>query len=166
VAILARFKRQSKTKGKNMLNKVQIIGHVGKDVEMRYSASGDAMATFSLATTEKYKDKATGNQVENTEWHSITAFRRLAEVIGEYVKKGDLLYVEGQLQTRKYQDKKTGQDRYSTSIVAAQMKMLGNKSSPSQSAQPSNYSRGASAKPNANQADHDGLADMEDDIPF
>lgn len=137
-----------------MLNKAQIIGRVGKDPEIRYSSSGDAMATFSVATTERFKDKATGNAVEKTEWHNITAFRRLAEIIGEYVKKGSLVYIEGKINTRKWQDK-DGQDRYSTGIIADEMKMLSSRgdSEPAQKPQP---------KP----AQQQPLADLDDDIPF
>lgn len=106
-----------------MLNKAQIIGRVGRDPEMRYSNTGEPIASFSVATSERYKDKATGNAVEKTEWHNVTAFKRLADIIGEYVKKGSLVYIEGKLNTRKWQDK-DGQDRYTTGIVANEMKML------------------------------------------
>lgn len=139
-----------------MLNKAQIIGRVGKDPEIRYSAAGDAIANFSVATSERYKDKSTGNAVEKTEWHNVSAFRRLAEIIGEYVKKGSLVYIEGKIQTRKWQDK-DGQDRYTTGIVASEMKILTprGESEPAQQPQP---------KPAA--SNQGSLADLDDDIPF
>lgn len=117
-----------------MLNKAQIIGRVGRDPEMRYSTTGEPIASFSVATSERYKDKATGNAVEKTEWHNVTAFKRLAEIIGEYVKKGSLVYIEGKLNTRKWQDK-DGQDRYTTGIVANEMKMLSTRGDGKQASQ-------------------------------
>lgn len=118
-----------------MLNKSQIIGRVGRDPEMRYSSTGEPIASFSVATSERYKEKATGNAVEKTEWHNVSAFKRLAEIIGEYVKKGSLLYIEGKLVTRKWQDK-DGQDRYSTGIVANEMKILSSRGEQKQQAEP------------------------------
>lgn len=100
------------------LNKVMIIGHLGRDPEMRYTAEGTPVANFSVATSEKYKDK------ENTEWHRVVAFARLAEICGEYLRKGKQVYVEGRLQTRKWTDK-DGHDKYTTEIVASDMRMLG-----------------------------------------
>lgn len=138
-----------------MLNKVTLIGRVGKDPEIRYSTTGDAIANFTIATSESYKDKQTGEKVEKTEWHNVSAFRRLAEIIGEYVKKGSLIYVEGKIQTRKYQ--KDGEDRYATGIVISEMKMLGGKGDGQQSQQ----TRGTSAPQGGGSFD-----DMDDDIPF
>lgn len=109
-----------------MLNKVQLIGRLGKDPEVRYTASGDAVANVSLATTETWKDKQ-GQQQEKTEWHNLVFYRRQAEVVGEYLKKGALIYVEGKLTTEKYE--KNGEDRYATKITVTDMKMLGGKSS-------------------------------------
>ncbi len=107
-----------------MLNKVQLIGRLGKDPEVRYTTSGDAVANVSLATTETWKDKQ-GQQQEKTEWHNLVFYRRQAEVVGEYLKKGALIYVEGKLTTEKYE--KNGEDRYATKIAVADMKMLGGK---------------------------------------
>ena len=108
------------------LNKVMLIGHAGKDPELKYSPGGMAVATFSVATNESFKDKE-GNQQERTEWHRIVAFSRTAEVMGEYLKKGQLVYVEGRLQTRSWDDDK-GTKRYITEIVALSVQFLGNKS--------------------------------------
>lgn len=108
------------TKG---VNKVILIGNLGQDPEVRYMPNGNAVANVSLATSESWKDKNTGETQEKTEWHRVVFFRRLAEIVGEYVKKGSKIYVEGRLQTRKWQDK-NGQDRYTTEIVADQMQML------------------------------------------
>jgi single-strand DNA-binding protein len=104
------------------VNKVILVGNLGADPEIRHTATGDAVCTLSLATTEKYKGK-TGTQQEVTEWHRVAMFRRLAEIAGEYLRKGSSIYVEGRLKTRKWQDK-NGQDRYTTEIEASEMKML------------------------------------------
>jgi single-strand DNA-binding protein len=108
------------------VNKVILIGRLGKDPEMRYMPNGNAVANFTMATSEAWKDKNTGEQAEKTEWHRIVAFRKLAEIIGQYVKKGSMIYIEGKLQTRKWQDQ-SGQDKYTTEIIADQMQMLGDK---------------------------------------
>ena len=105
-----------------MVNKVILIGNLGADPEVRYSQSGTAIASFRIATTEVWK-KQDGSKEEQTEWHRIVAFGRLAEICGEYLAKGSKVYIEGRLQTRKWQDKE-GQDRYTTEIVAREMKML------------------------------------------
>lgn len=105
------------------VNKVIIVGNLGKDPEMRYLPNGDAVANFTVATSETWKDKQTGEQKEQTEWHRMVAFRRLGEICGEYLRKGSKVYVEGRLQTRKYQNQQ-GQDVYSTEIVANEMQML------------------------------------------
>lgn len=105
------------------VNKVILIGNLGQDPEVRYMPNGNAVANVSLATSESWKDKNTGETQEKTEWHRVVFFRRLAEIVGEYVKKGSKIYVEGRLQTRKWQDN-NGQDRYTTEIVADQMQML------------------------------------------
>jgi single-strand DNA-binding protein len=109
------------------VNKVILIGNLGRDPETRYLPSGDAVTNISIATTEKWKDKASGEMKEATEWHRVAFFGRLAEVAGEYLKKGSQVYVEGSLRTRKYQDKETGKDRYSTEIRGDEMKMLGSR---------------------------------------
>lgn len=108
-----------------MINKVILVGHVGKDPEVRYIDNGTAVAQFSLATNETYKDK-TGNRVEKTEWHNVVIWRGLAEVVEKYVKKGDQLYIEGKLRTRSYDDK-DGNKRYVTEVVADNMHMMGKK---------------------------------------
>jgi len=115
-----------------MINKVILIGNLGKDPEVRYSQSGDAIATFNVATTEVWK-KQDGGKEEQTEWHRIVAFKRLAEICGEYLSKGSKVYIEGRLQTRKWQDKEGG-TRYTTEIVARDMKMLSPKGGGSGSA--------------------------------
>lgn len=107
------------------LNKVQIIGNLGRDPEVRYSPDGAAICNVSLATTSQWKDKATGERREETEWHRIVFYGKLAEIAGEYLRKGRSVYVEGRIKTRKWQDKETGQDRYSTEIIGDQMQMLG-----------------------------------------
>lgn len=109
------------------LNKCQIIGRIGRDPEMRYMPDGSAICNFSVATSETWKDKATGEKKEATTWHNVVMYRQLAEIAGQYLKKGGLVYIEGRLQTRKWQDKTTGQDRFATEIVADEMKMLGGK---------------------------------------
>jgi single-strand DNA-binding protein len=107
------------------LNKVMLIGNLGKDPEVRYTAGGTAVASFSVATSEKFKGK-TGEWEEKTEWHNITLWARLAEIAGEYLSKGKTVYIEGRLQTRKWQDKE-GKDRYTTEIVGEKMQMLSGK---------------------------------------
>ena len=104
------------------LNKVMLIGNLGKDPEVRYTTSGTAVASFSLATTDKIKNKS-GEWEEKTEWHNVTLWARLAEIAGEYLSKGKTVYIEGRLQTRKWQDK-DGRDRYTTEIVGEKMQML------------------------------------------
>ena len=106
------------------VNKVVLIGRLGKDPEVRYMPSGVAVANITLATSEQWKDKQTGEKQERTEWHRVVFFNRLAEIVGEYLKKGAQIYVEGRLQTRKWQGQ-DGADRYTTEIVAAEMQMLG-----------------------------------------
>ena len=108
------------------VNKCILVGRLGKDVELRYMTNGEAVANVSLATSEQWKDKQ-GEKKEATEWHHLCMYRRLAEIAGEYLKKGALIYVEGRIQTRKYQDKNNGQDRYITEIIVNEMKMLGTK---------------------------------------
>lgn len=110
------------------VNKVILIGTLGKDPEVRYMPNGNAVANVSLATSETWKDKNTGEMQEKTEWHRVVFFRRLAEVVGEYMKKGSKMYIEGKLQTRKWEDK-DGNNRYITEIVADQMQMLDSKKS-------------------------------------
>jgi single-strand DNA-binding protein len=106
------------------INKVTIVGNLGNDPEVKYMPSGGAVANISVATSESWKDKQTGQPQERTEWHRIVFFNRLAEIVGEYLKKGSQVYVEGSLRTRKWQDQ-GGQDRYTTEVVASEMQMLG-----------------------------------------
>ena len=108
------------------VNKAILIGSLGKDPGVRYMPNGEAVANFSIATSESWKDKS-GAKQERTEWHNIVAYRKLAEIIGEYLKKGAPVYIEGRIQTRKWQDKE-GNDRYTTEIIADQMQMLGSRS--------------------------------------
>ena len=110
------------------VNKVIIVGNLGNDPEVRYAQSGAAIANISVATSDSWKDKTTGEKQERTEWHRIVMFNRLGEIAGEYLKKGSKVYIEGKLQTRKWQDQ-SGQDRYSTEIVADQMQMLDSRGS-------------------------------------
>ena len=156
------------------VNKVIIVGNLGRDPETRYLPSGDAVTNISVATTEKWKDKASGEMKEATEWHRISFFGRLAEIAGEYLKKGSQVYVEGSLRTRKYQDKETGKDRYSTEIRADEMKMLGSR--PGGGAEPmarepreaATASSGGGGRTQGQQAKKGGGAfdQMDDDIPF
>jgi len=117
------------------VNKVILVGRLGQDPDIRYGASGNAVANVSLATSEVWKDKDTGDKQEKTEWHRVVFFKRLAEVIAQYVTKGDMIYVEGALQTRKWQDKE-GNDRWTTEIVARNMQMLQTKGNSSQDRPP------------------------------
>jgi len=111
------------------VNKVILVGNLGRDPEVRYSPDGAAICNVSIATTSQWKDKTSGERREETEWHRVVFYNRLAEIAGEYLRKGRAVYVEGRLKTRKWQDKDTGADRYSTEIVADQMQMLGGRDS-------------------------------------
>lgn len=115
------------------VNKVILVGNCGQDPETRYTASGSAITNLNIATSDTWKDKQTGQQQERTEWHRVVFFNRLAEIAGEYLRKGSKVYVEGRLQTRKWQDQ-GGQDRYTTEIVASEMQMLDSRSDAGQSA--------------------------------
>ncbi len=106
------------------INKVILIGHMGADPEQRAFPNGDAVCNLRLATSEKWKDKATGDTKEETEWHRVVLYRRLAEIAGQYLRKGSQVYIEGRIRTRKWQDR-DGQDRYTSEIEASEMKMLG-----------------------------------------
>ena len=108
------------------VNKVILVGNLGKDPDMKYTASGAAIANITIATSESWTDKQTNEKVDKTEWHRVVFFRRLAEVVGEYLRKGSQVYIEGKLQTRKWQGQ-DGQDRYTTEIVASEMQMLGSR---------------------------------------
>jgi single-strand DNA-binding protein len=152
------------------VNKVILVGNLGADPETKYLPSGDAITNIRVATTDRWKDKASGEMKEATEWHRIAFFGRLAEIAGEYLKKGSQVYVEGRIRTRKWQDKE-GQDRYSTEIVADTMQMLGSRAGGGEPREPRSVSAGARAaepKPAAAAAKKPAgkFDDMEDDIPF
>ena len=138
------------------LNRVMLIGNLGKDPEVRFTASGQAVASFSLATSEKFKGK-TGEWEERTEWHNITLWGKLAEISGEYLTKGKTIYVEGRLQTRKWQDK-TGNDRYTTEIVGDKMQMLSPKGERS--------GGDSSSAPKSSGSNYEEPPFQDDDIPF
>lgn len=123
------------------VNKVILVGNLGRDPEVRYSPDGAAICTVSIATTSQWKDKSSGERREETEWHRVVFYNRLAEIAGEYLRKGRSVYVEGRMKTRKWQDKNSGEDRYSTEVVADQMQMLGG------DRQNSDAAEGASDKP-------------------
>lgn len=159
------------------INKVILVGNLGKDPEVRYSANGAAIANLTIATSEQWTDKQSGQKQEKTEWHRVVLFNRLGEIAGEYLKKGSQVYIEGKLQTRKWQDQ-NGQDRYTTEIVANDMQMLGGRGgsaefSPSQGggfggaqqggAAPSQRSGGGGAPAATGGGNFD---DFDDDIPF
>jgi single-strand DNA-binding protein len=152
------------------VNKVILVGNLGADPETRFMPNGDAVANVRLATTESWKDKNTGERREITEWHRVVFYRKLAEIVGQYLKKGSAVYVEGRIRTRKWQDKE-GQERYTTEIEANEMQMLGGRNSASSSGGEAEYggsmpsapvpSRGAAPAKKA-----PSFEDMDDDIPF
>ncbi len=148
------------------VNKVILVGRLGKDPETRYMTNGEAVTNATLATSENWKDKS-GEKQERTEWHNLVFYRRLAEIAGEYLKKGAQIYVEGKLQTRKWQDKE-GKDRYTTEIIVNEMQMLGSKSGGAGSFEvvdrPS--SGAASAPPKSAPAGKGNFDNFDDDIPF
>jgi single-strand DNA-binding protein len=151
------------------VNKVIIIGNLGRDPETRYMPDGGAVCNISVATTDKWKDK-NGEMQEKTEWHRVAFFGKLAEIAGEYLKKGSQVYVEGRLQTRKWQDK-DGQDKYSTEIVANQMQMLGSRQGMgggARAAEAGAADEGGGSRPASKAPAKSGskFDDLEDDIPF
>lgn len=143
------------------INKVILIGNLGQDPEIRYTASGAAVANVNIATSEQWKDKDTGDMQERTEWHRLVFFGRLAEIVGEYLKKGSQVYVEGRLQTRKWQDR-DGNDKYTTEIVVNEMQMLGGRGG---SGNMGETSRQAGSDQPAARAPA-GNDNFDDDIPF
>jgi single-strand DNA-binding protein len=173
------------------VNKVIIVGNLGKDPEVRYMPSGSALCNVSVATTRQWKDKTSGEKQQETEWHRVTFFDRMAEIAGEYLKKGSAVYVEGRLKTRKYTDK-DGVEKYSTDIVATEMQLLGGRdagggggmggggmgggmggddmgepqqrSAPAQRGAPPARSAAPAPRPPAKSSS--GFDDMDDDIPF
>lgn len=141
------------------VNKVILVGTLGRDPEMRYSTDGSAIANISLATSDKWKDKNTGEKKDRTEWHRVVFFGKVAEIVGEYLKKGSQTYIEGSLRTRKWQDKQ-GQERYTTEIIADKMQMLGSPRERNEDAprrEPAASSTGAASGK---------FEEMDDDIPF
>ena len=150
------------------VNKVILVGNLGRDPEMKYTASGAAIANITVATSESWNDKQTNERVEKTEWHRIVAFQRLAEIMGEYLKKGSQVYIEGKLQTRKWQDQ-NGQDRYTTEVVANDMQMLGSRGGEG-GGRPQGAGGGFRNNPPAQQkaapADSGSGGFDDDDIPF
>jgi single-strand DNA-binding protein len=172
------------------VNKVILVGNLGRDPEVRYSPDGAAICNMSIATTSSWKDKASGEKREETEWHRVVMYNRLAEIAGEYLKKGRSVYIEGRLKTRKWQDKDTGADRYSTEVVADQMQMLGGREDGGGGGGGASYGGGggyddAPSRPQQQRAPAQrpapqqrpapaaapassgaNLADMDDDIPF
>jgi len=160
------------------VNKVILIGNLGRDPETRYSPNGGAICNVSIATTRNWKDKASGEKREETEWHRVVFYDRLAEIAGEYLKKGRPVYVEGRLKTRKWQDK-DGQDKYTTEIIAEEMQLLGSREGGggggagggygdeggSFSREPAAAAGGGAARPAAKKP-APSLGDMDDDIPF
>lgn len=157
------------------INKVILVGNVGVDPDVRYLPNGNAVTTLSLATSETWKDKQTGDKQERTEWHRVVCFNRLGEIAGEYVRKGSKLYVEGSLRTRKWQDPQ-GQDKYTTEIIASEIQMLDGKGQGQGSQAPAygNESHStppahaaANNKPQAAQKSaHEAFEELDDDIPF
>jgi len=169
------------------VNKVILVGNLGADPEVRYLPSGDAVANIRLATTDRYKDKQSGEFKEMTEWHRVSFFGRLAEIVNEYLKKGSSVYIEGKIRTRKYQAQ-DGTDRYSTDIVADQMQMLGGRGSEGGGGGGGGYSRGGGDEGGGGGGGYSrggggggggaarqqapakqsggGFDDMDDDIPF
>lgn len=154
------------------VNKVIVLGNLGTDPEVRYMPSGGAVVNLSIATTSQWKDKSSGERREKTEWHRVVLYNRLAEVAGEYLRKGRSVYIEGRLETRKWQDK-DGTDRYSTEIIGDQMQMIGGRDGGGSGDGSKGYPSGSS---NRQQQDQDqqsamassggGVADLDDDIPF
>ena len=153
------------------VNKVILVGNVGADPETRYMPNGDAVCNIRLATTESWKDKASGERKEITEWHRVVFYRKLAEIAGQYLRKGSPVYIEGRIRTRKWQDKE-GQERYTTEIEATEMQMLGGRqSAASSSGGEAEYggsmpSQSQSAPRSAPAKKAPSFEDMDDDIPF
>ena len=147
------------------INKVILVGNLGKDPEVRYSPNGNAVANITLATSEQWKDRNSGEQQEKTEWHRVVFFNRLAEIVGEYLKKGSQVYVEGKLQTRKWQGQ-DGQDRYTTEIVANEMQMLGGRQGGGDDSWSSSRSTGGSQAAAPAAAPAGDIGDFDDDVPF
>ncbi len=154
------------------VNKVILVGNLGQDPEVKYMPSGGAVTNISIATTDTWTDKSSGQKQERTEWHRVVFFNRLAEIVGEYLRKGSPVYIEGRLQTRKWQDQ-NGQDRYTTEIIAREMQMLGGKPGGSSdfqqnqaAPQASSQNQGQPAPAEQNSAPPQNFDNFDDDIPF
>jgi single-strand DNA-binding protein len=147
------------------INKVILLGNLGADPEVRTTAGGDSVATISIATSDSWKDKNTGEEQQKTEWHRVVFFRRMAEVVGQYLKKGSSVYIEGQLQTNSYEDKNTGEKKYSTQIVARDMQMLGGKNNSESQSDYSNQSSNEPTNQSSNMNDQSPQG-LDDEIPF
>lgn len=157
------------------VNKVILVGNLGKDPETRYMPNGEAVTNCTIATTDTWKDKTSGEKKEATEWHRIVFYRKLAEIAGQYLKKGSQVYIEGSLKTRKWTDKE-GQEKYTTEIIADTMQMLGSRQGSGQADEPARerpaQSGAAASKPAAQPSGSasgntgSGFNDFEDDIPF
>ncbi|TXI19296.1 MAG: single-stranded DNA-binding protein [Nitrosomonas sp.] len=146
------------------VNKVILIGNLGKDPETRYMSNGDAVTNITVATTDTWKDK-NGEKQEKTEWHRVTFYRKLAEIAGEYLKKGRSVYIEGRLETRKWTDK-NGVERYTTDIIANDMKMLGTRSGSGNFESPEHEEDSSTSTRSSSVKNTNGFDDMDDDIPF
>lgn len=156
------------------VNKVILVGHLGKDPETRYMPNGDAITNATLATSESWKDRQTGEKKEQTEWHRLVFYRKLAEIAGQYLRKGSLIYIDGSLKTRKWQDK-DGQDRYTTEITVNEMTMLGGRGDagggqssgePQRQQQQRPQGNGGGQQQRQSAPQSRGFDDFEDDIPF
>lgn len=149
------------------VNKVIVLGNVGRDPELRYTASGAAVCTLSVATTRNWKSKQTQERMEETEWHRVTFFDRLAEIVGEYCQKGKAIYVEGRLKTERYE--KDGVVKFTTIIVAEQLQLLGGRDDGERQERPHRQERAPAPAPRSRApapASKGGFDDMDDDIPF
>lgn len=146
------------------INKVILVGRLGKDPEMKYFPNGDAVCNFSIATSETWKDKNSGEQKEKTEWHNIVTYRKLAEICGKYLAKGSQVYIEGKLQTRSWE--KDGVTRYTTEIIASEMQMLGAKGSADNSSPGRQVETFDRKPPQPQPGKEDIFKDTDDDIPF
>lgn len=150
------------------INKVILVGNLGRDPEVRYTANGGAVANLTIATSEQWTDRQSGQKQERTEWHRVVLFGKLGEIAGEYLRKGSQVYIEGKLQTRKWQDQ-GGQDRYTTEIVGNDMQMLGGRSGGGSADFSQDSGSGyppASAAPQGGSAPAGNFDDFDDDIPF
>jgi single-strand DNA-binding protein len=148
------------------VNKVMLIGNLGKDPEVRFTPNGLAVANITIATTEVWKDKASGENQERTEWHRVAMYGRLAEITGEYLRKGSKVFVEGRLQTRKWQDKTSGQDRYTTEVIADTLEMLGKSGGGAGGGDMAATATSSASKSADNMAQPEPTDSFDDDIPF